>query len=163
MTIASHDRVGSHGRLPRGWVAIVGLLLSLLAGLPSARADKRITVTGFVGRGGSRIRWYVTRHIKSKYELVRLKKFTRTARRMGISYRGRFAAPRNRTFVSATFSAAVAESHFESGGEGSTGVLIRQSVPVERLFMTYLETVQMNRKFREAEAVLLFDADSAAF
>jgi hypothetical protein len=80
----------------------------------------------------------------------------------GASYQGRVAAPRNRSFVSATFSAAVAESHYESGGEGSTGVLIRQSVPTERLFMTYLETVQMSRKFREAEAVLLFE-DGAAF
>ena len=37
-------------------------------------------------------------------------------------------------------------------------VLHRQSVPVERLFMSFLETVQMNRPYKEAEAVLIHDS-----
>ncbi len=34
-----------------------------------------------------------------------------------------------------------------------------QSVPVERVFMTYLETSAMNDRFLEAEAVLLARPD----
>jgi hypothetical protein len=62
---------------------------------------------------------------------------------------------KNRSFISATFSLEVAKSHFEGLDITHTGMLIRQSVPVERLFMTYLETAQMNQHFKEAEAILL--------
>ena len=60
-----------------------------------------------------------------------------------------------RTFVSTSFDEAVARAHFDDGSEGWTRVIVQQAVPVERLFMTYLETAAMNRQFLEAEAVLL--------
>ena len=44
-----------------------------------------------------------------------------------------------------------------------TVALYRQAVPVERVFMTYLETEAMNQPFREAEAVLLADPSNQAF
>lgn len=69
----------------------------------------------------------------------------------------------NRTFVSATFSRAVATSHFDSGSALATRALYHQAVPIERLFMTYYETAQMNEPFREAEAVLLFDPENPLF
>lgn len=34
-------------------------------------------------------------------------------------------------------------------------MLVRQDVPIERLFMTYHETMAMNAVFLEAEAVVL--------
>jgi hypothetical protein len=68
-----------------------------------------------------------------------------------------------RSFVSATFSRDVAMSHFNERDATSTGVLQRQSVPVERLFMTCLETVHMNRQFKETEAVLLGGGEEAIF
>jgi len=68
-----------------------------------------------------------------------------------------------RTFVSASFNFEVAESHFTSAGESSTGILIRQWVPVERIFMTYLETASMNEQFLEAEAALLYEENNLAF
>ena len=71
--------------------------------------------------------------------------------------------PRNHSFVSASFSRAVSESHFDAYGADSTGVLARSAVPVERVFMTYYETAEMNGVYREAEAVLLFDPDAAPF
>jgi hypothetical protein len=67
--------------------------------------------------------------------------------------------PDNRTFVSATFSRDVAMSHFESGTARASRVLLRQAVPINRVFMTYYETPQMNAPFKEAEAVLLFAGD----
>lgn len=67
------------------------------------------------------------------------------------------------SFVSATFSRAVAEDHFAGGPRTITAVLWRQVVPVARLFMTFLETRAMNRRFKEAEAVLVGDPANQAF
>jgi hypothetical protein len=81
----------------------------------------------------------------------------------GLAVEGTPLPPRNRTFVSASFSFEVARSMFEPQSPGTSGVLLRQEVPVERLFMTYLETEAMNRQFLEAEAVLLFEEGNALF
>ena len=55
--------------------------------------------------------------------------------------------------ISATLSRAVAESHFNSE-PCPAAALLRCQLPVERLFMTFLETSAMNGKYLEAEAVL---------
>ena len=65
--------------------------------------------------------------------------------------------------MSATFSFDVAMSHFNERDRATTGVLHRQSVPIERLFMSFLETAQMNRSYKEAEAVLLHDGENQIF
>jgi hypothetical protein len=89
-------------------------------------------------------------------------------RRLGFErvwlYRGLHSAPgtpRNHTFVSASFEFEVAKSHMDSGEGG--GVLYRQLVPVERLFMTWRETPVMNERFREMEAVLLYNDGNPYF
>lgn len=81
----------------------------------------------------------------------------------GLSCPGPLPPPRNRTFVSATFSHEVARSLYDAGRETWTRVIYRQAVPVERIFMTYHETAAMNAQYREAEAVLLFDEENLAF
>jgi hypothetical protein len=106
-------------------------------------------------------------HIVSRIGFVR-SLFRRTGHRTVSLYRGLstetpLEAPANRTFVSTTFSRAVAQSHFDCGSPDATRILIHQRVPVERLFMTYHETAAMNEVFREAEAVLLFDGGNLAF
>jgi len=78
----------------------------------------------------------------------------------GMSLRGAPAPPRNHSFISATFDFDVAKSHLEAG---AAGVLYRQLIPIERLFMSYRETPQMNEHFRESEAVLLYDESSPMF
>lgn len=67
------------------------------------------------------------------------------------------------SFVSATLSREVAAAHFEGGPSTRTAVLWRQEVAVSRLFMTFLETRELNRRFREAEAVLIGDPGNRAF
>jgi hypothetical protein len=62
-------------------------------------------------------------------------------------------ADRGNALVSATFSRAVAESHFEAD-RAPAAALLRRQLPVERLFMTFLETAAMNERYLEAEAVL---------
>ncbi len=86
----------------------------------------------------------------------------------GIHSRGLPEPPRNRTFVSATNDLRIAEAlacfrePSNQNKEGfKVGVLMSQSVPLKRVFMTYMETQQMNHPYRESEVVLLFDGDEA--
>jgi hypothetical protein len=71
----------------------------------------------------------------------------------GIAVDGALGPPRPAPLVAATFSREIAMSHFESPAE--VAVLLRQRVPVSRLFMTFLETLAMNERYHEAEAVLI--------
>ena len=94
--------------------------------------------------------------------------FRRTGNSEFILYRGYcgdgvLEPPRNTSFVSATFSFDVAKSCFGERDAAKTGILIRRPASVERLFMTFFETAHMNRIFKEAEAVLLFDSDDPLF
>jgi hypothetical protein len=67
------------------------------------------------------------------------------------------------SFVSATFSREVAESHFEGGPTTKAATLMRQGIPMGRLFVTFLETRAMNERFREAEAMLIGADSGVAF
>jgi hypothetical protein len=67
------------------------------------------------------------------------------------------------SFVSATFSEAVAHEHYAGGPKTRVATLARQRVPVTRLLMTFLETAAFNERFHEAEAVLIGDPASLTF
>jgi len=74
------------------------------------------------------------------------------------------ARPEERTgrgFVSASFSHEIATSMLGPTGAAHTGTVDTALIPVERLFMTYQETAHLNRKFQEAEAVLIEDPNAA--
>ena len=77
----------------------------------------------------------------------------------GFSTDGRMRRPAGRTFVSTSFSEAVARSHYQGGAQTTTRGLVWRAVPVERLLMTYHETAAMNTMFLEAEAVVLDHRD----
>lgn len=81
----------------------------------------------------------------------------------GTAFTGPVRERRNDSFVSTTFSLEVALSLFDDRDDAATGILIRQPVPHTRLFMSYLETEQMNRQYAEAEAVLLGDSTNRFF
>jgi hypothetical protein len=74
-----------------------------------------------------------------------------------------FRAQPSPTFVSATFSATVAEAHFKGGPSIRAAVLWRQRLPAWPTLMTFLETRALNERFHEAEAVLLADPSNRAF
>ncbi len=76
---------------------------------------------------------------------------------------GPLQAPRPSSFVSATFSAEVAEDHFRGGRTTRTAVMWRATLPIERLLMTFLETPALNERYREAEAILIADPANRAF
>jgi hypothetical protein len=52
---------------------------------------------------------------------------------------------------------------FDAGPATRVAALYRQDVSIERLFMSYVETAAMNRRFQEAEALLLADPRNLAF
>lgn len=81
----------------------------------------------------------------------------------GMNSTGTIEPPRNHTFTSATFDPAVAQSHYNTGEASGARIFMRQSVPIERLFMTYLETRAMNEHYLEAEAVLMWRAGNSLF
>ncbi len=81
----------------------------------------------------------------------------------GLTSEGPLGVPPPRTFVSATFNRAVAESIAGRGPATVVSVLIGQLVPADRVFMTFIETAQLNRTFQEAEAILLADRRNRAF
>lgn len=103
-------------------------------------------------------------HISARMAFVR-ELFTRAGHPeltlwRGMATEGELQPPRNLSFVSTTPSREVAES-FCVGGR--TAVLIRHTVPVERVFMTYLETREMNLQFQETEVILLIEPGARAF
>ena len=65
----------------------------------------------------------------------------------------------SRTFLPCTFSLEVGKefSDFNKESKYRISYLVKMTVPVEKLFMTYLETEAMNRQYKEAEALLLYD------
>ncbi len=80
-----------------------------------------------------------------------------------VSSDGPIAARPATPFVHATFSLEVAMSLFGPEWEGRSARIERQPVPATRVFMTYLETAAMNRRFHEAEAVLIADPSNPMF
>lgn len=107
------------------------------------------------------------RHILARLAFVRAL-FRIAGRERVVLYRGLCcdgppSPPRNDTFLSASFSFDVARSCTGERAEAGVGVLYRQAVPVERVFMTYLETAALNHPFREAEAILLWSPGDVVF
>jgi hypothetical protein len=76
---------------------------------------------------------------------------------------GPLPAPSRSSLISATFSRDVAEAHFQGGPTTQTAVIWRQRLPIHRVFMTFLETTALARRFLEAEAVLIADPSNQAF
>lgn len=117
--------------------------------------------------GGSWNKQRRANHILHRLAFVR-ELFTRLGHASVVLYRGLSCQGQpqirgNSSFISATFSVEVATSHFKDCDRASTGILLRQLVPIERLFMSFLETAQMNQHYKESEAVLLHDGANRLF
>ncbi|MDP6940285.1 MAG: hypothetical protein QF848_15780 [Planctomycetota bacterium] len=80
-----------------------------------------------------------------------------------VSCQGPLQAPRNVTWVSSTFSRRVADAFFGDAQDGGPSVMYAQRVRIERLFMTHLETAEMNRQYQEVEAIVFFEPGNLAF
>jgi len=107
-------------------------------------------------------RWRIERrsdHIVARIGFVRAM-FTHAEMDHVVLYRGlsfeQSAQTRTgQTLISATFHQRIADARFDTDPHVFSVSLMRQPVPITRLFMTYFETDAMNSQFSEAEAVLL--------
>ena len=81
----------------------------------------------------------------------------------GLTAEGPLSDPPARTFVSTTFDRAVAESIAGRGAATVVSVLIGQLVSADRVFMTFIETAELNRVYHESEVILLADRRNRAF
>lgn len=109
---------------------------------------------------------------REEHILARLGFMRSLLTRLGIDtvvlYRGlTFERPptdrRKPTLISTTFRHSVVEAWLDSDPMQYAANLIRQPVPIDRLFMTYLETEAMNSKFKEAEAVIFSEPHGILF
>ena len=80
----------------------------------------------------------------------------------GLHFQGEPPVARAASFISATFSPEVAGANSTVGGPVPGGVRLQQVLPVERVFMSFVETRALNDRFREAEVVLLGSSGWAA-
>jgi hypothetical protein len=122
----------------------------------------RVPRTGnvFTGIGEKRRRLdYVVARLTFMRGLFRLIKVREVILFRGMAAEGDWTVGPDRTFSSWTFSREVADSFasLESDSRFNHAYLLRRTFPIEKLFMTYLETRAMNNQYLEAEAVVLHD------
>jgi hypothetical protein len=67
------------------------------------------------------------------------------------------------SFISATLSLDVAIDHFRGGSGTRMAAIYRQAMPLTRVFMTFMETEALSRRFKEAEAILIGDPANPMF
>lgn len=68
-------------------------------------------------------------------------------------------SPIQRTYLPCTLNLDVAKafSNFDDGSKFQISYLVKITTPIEKLFMTFLETEAMNRQYQEAEVIILYD------
>jgi hypothetical protein len=76
----------------------------------------------------------------------------------GMASEGDWRARQHPFFSSWTFSKEVAEA-FATSKRAKHSYLLKRTFPIEKLFLTYVETAAMNKQYREREAVVIHDAD----
>jgi hypothetical protein len=77
----------------------------------------------------------------------------------GMAAEGNWQAHSHRFFSSWTFSKEVAEAFASRDEHSKHSYLLKRTFPVEKLFLTCVETTAMNGQYREHEAVVIHDPD----
>ncbi|WDV46475.1 hypothetical protein PV797_01965 [Clostridiaceae bacterium M8S5] len=141
------------------WIKGMCIVLAEM-GLVPYRGKEPRTKDVFKGIGSkeNRRRYIVNRlgFIRAYFQLLDI---SSVALYRGMSSEGTWSE-RDRTFLHMTFSVEVAKafSNFENN-KYKTFYMIKATLPVDKIFMTYLETSQMNEKYKEAEALILYDEE----
>lgn len=70
-----------------------------------------------------------------------------------------------KSLTSWTFNLEVALSFadLDKNNKYKNGYVIKRTVPIENIFMTYLETESMNKQYKECEAILFFDNEKGYY
>lgn len=98
--------------------------------------------------------------VRSMFELLGIK---RVPLYRGLTFEHAPTERRRPTLISTTFSRAVADALVSADPERYAASLLRQPVPTDRIFMSYIETEAFNSKYTEAEAVLFTEPQGILF
>ncbi|MEG2289865.1 MAG: hypothetical protein RR891_04170 [Clostridium sp.] len=83
----------------------------------------------------------------------------------GMSTEGNWMNYYEKSLTSWTFSLDVALSFadLDKTSNNKNGYILKRTVPVETIFMTYLETEAMNKQYKEGEAILFFNNEKGYY
>lgn len=118
------------------------------------------TKTIFSGPGEKRLRRrYVIHRLAFVRAIFKSLGFREVVLFRGMAAEGNWRARSHRFFSSWTFSKDVAEAFVSCNECAKHSYFLKRTFPVEKLFLTCVETAAMNRQYREHEAVVIHDAD----
>jgi hypothetical protein len=129
-------------------------------GLKDFRGKIPRTADIFSGRGSKQLRQRYIIHrlafVRAVFKSAGHKEVTLFR---GMAAEGDWRVRSHRFFSSWTFSRTVAEAFSSSVADARHSYFIRRTLPIEKLFLTCVETAAMNRQYHEHEAVVIHDAD----
>lgn len=141
------------------WIKGMEIMLGEM-GLVSYRGKIPRTKDIFTGLGSKNKRYeYIINRlafIRAYFNLLNIKEI--------VIYRGMSSendwSKIPRTLLSCTLSYDVAKdfSNFNKESKYRNSYIIKMTCPVKKLFMTYLETEELNKQYKEAEAIILYDS-----
>ena len=70
-----------------------------------------------------------------------------------------------KSLTSWTFNlkAALSFCSLEKNNSYKNGYILKRTIPIEILFMTFLETEEMNKQYKESEAILFFNQEKGIY
>lgn len=139
------------------WIKGMEIVLAEIGLVPyHGKIPRTEDIFSGIGRKENRREYLINRlaFIQSYFSLFKLTEV--------VLYRGMSTEQRwlelPRSLLSCTFKLEVAQafSDFVSKSKYKNSYLLKMTCPVERLFMTFLETEALNRQYKEAEALVLY-------
>ena len=114
----------------------------------------------FSGAGSKPLRRkYIVHRLAFVRALFKALGFSEVVLFRGMAAEGNWNVGSRRFFSSWTFSKEVAEAFVSSSERARHSYLIKRTFPIEKLFMTFVETAAMNRQYLEREAVVIHDGN----
>ena len=142
------------------WVKGLKIMLAEL-GLVTYKGKKIRTDDIFKGAGNKLMRrkYIINRlaFLQALFELLAIEEV--------ILYRGMSTEKgwieKDRTFLSCTFNREVAEAFccMERDSKYKNSYIVKMTYPIDKLFLTFFETAEMNNQYQEAEAIVLYSEE----
>lgn len=83
----------------------------------------------------------------------------------GMCTEGEWNNSHEKSLTSWTFNSEVALSfcNLDKNNKYKNGYILKRTIPIENAFMTYLETEEMNKQYKESEAILFFNKEDGIY
>jgi hypothetical protein len=83
----------------------------------------------------------------------------------GMCTEGEWNNSHEKSLTSWTFNlqAALSFCNLDKNNKYKNGYIFKRTIPIENLFMTYLETEEMNKQYKESEAILFFNKENGIY